>query len=138
MIAFDASVLFGSLENRVKVAAISRRVLESHALRVTTEACLTEAMYLAGDRLGWKGQARLWATMRLYRIEIVSFDLELAERLMERYRDVPMDFADATLVALSSEDPRVRVATFDSDFIAYRRDDNTPVPLVDDRLLAWD
>lgn len=138
MTAFDASVLFGSLESRVKVAATARRVLEQPTLRITSEACLTEAMYLAGDRLGWQGQARLWATMHLYQIEIVSFELELAERLMRKYKDVPMDFADATLVALCSEDPRVRVATFDRDFLAYRRDDGSAIPLVGDRLLAWD
>ena len=64
-------------------------------------------------------------------------DLELTERLMRRYRDVPMDFADATLVALASSESRVRIATFDSDFLAYRLDDGAPVPLVDDRLLSW-
>ena len=49
-----------------------------------------------------------------------------------------MDFADATLVALASTEKSVRIATFDSDFLAYRRDDGTPVPLVDDRLLGWE
>lgn len=57
---------------------------------------------------------------------------------MRRYRDVPMDFADATLVALASEGPLVKIATFDSDFLAYRRDDGAPVPLLGDRLLGWE
>lgn len=55
---------------------------------------------------------------------------------MDRYRDVPMDFADATLVALASSAPQVRIATFDSDFYTYRCDDRSPVLLVGDRLLG--
>lgn len=104
---------------------------------MTTEACLTEAMYLAGSRIGWQGQSRVWRIVRKTNLTLVQTSIVLAERLMERYRDVPMDFADATLVALASEEPRVRIATFDSDFLAYRRDDGTPIPLVEDRLLGW-
>ncbi len=103
----------------------------------TTEACLTEAMYLSGARIGWKAQKRVWLLLNAFEVDLVRPSIGLAERLMERYRDVPMDFADATLVALASEDPRVRVATFDSDFLAYRRDDGTPIPLAGDRLLGW-
>ena len=48
---------------------------------------------------------------------------------MGRYRDVPMDFADATL---ASADSSVRIATFDSDFLACRRDAGS----VGERLVA--
>jgi predicted nucleic acid-binding protein len=42
--------------------------------------------------------------------------------LMERYEDVPMDFADATLVALAEELETGVVATLDRrGFTAYRR-----------------
>ena len=115
-----------------------RHVLENSAdILVTTEACLTEAMYLAGSRFGWTAQHSLWQTIEAAEIAVLSVDLVRVQRLMRRYRDVPMDFADATLVALASEDTRVRIATFDKDFLAYRRDDGSPVPLVDDGLLGW-
>jgi predicted nucleic acid-binding protein len=57
---------------------------------------------------------------------------------MNRFHDVPMDFADGTLVALASAEPALRIATFDADFVAYRCEDGSPVLLVDDRLLGWD
>lgn len=57
---------------------------------------------------------------------------------MQKHRDVPMDLADATLVAVASVYRSAKVATFDSDFLAYRRDDGTPVPLVGDQLLGWE
>ena len=137
MNALDASVLFGFVETKDPRHEASVRGMKSlQGPCLTTEACLTEALYLAGARVGWRAQNRVWLMTDFFRIRVVNTDLGLARRLMERYRDVPMDFADATLVALASEDARVRVATFDSDFHAYRRDDGSPVPLVNDRLLG--
>jgi predicted nucleic acid-binding protein len=39
---------------------------------------------------------------------------------MTRYADLPMDLADATLVALAEERADRRVFTLDSDFQVYR------------------
>ena len=39
---------------------------------------------------------------------------------MERYADLPMDLADATLVAVAEEGGIDRVFTLDSDFRVYR------------------
>jgi len=43
-----------------------------------------------------------------------------AQALMEKYRDVPMDIADATLVAVAEARHLKRVFTLDSDFAVYR------------------
>ena len=94
-------------------------------------------MHLAGSRIGWRGQGEIWSLAAATNLSLFPTRLMDIERLMRKYRDVPMDFADATLVALASEEPRVRIATFDSDFLAYRRDDGSAVPLVGDRLLGW-
>lgn len=104
---------------------------------MTTEACLTEAMYLAGSRIGRRGQNELWQVFDGLDLSVFTLDMKIVRGLMQRYRDVPMDFADATLVALASAEAAVRVATFDSDFLAYRRTDGTPIPLVGDGLLGW-
>ncbi len=95
-------------------------------------------MYLAGNRVGWRAQEQLWDFVDSSELQVVRPSIVLVQKLMRRYRDVPMDFADATLVTLASEDPQVKVATFDSDFNAYRREDGSPVPLVGDWLLGWD
>ena len=139
MIALDASVLFGMVERNGRRVRTALAVVRNRpGPYVTTEACLAEAMHLAGSRLGWRAQDEIWLIMRSVATTVVHTDSELVEFYMRKYRDVPMDFADATLVAFATEESRVRVATFDSDFLAYRRDDGTPIPLVDDRLLGWE
>jgi len=88
---------------------------------VTTWAAFTEAMYFAGGGLGWTGQEFLW---ELYaRGELALLDIAApyrAAELMARYRDVPMDLADATLVAVAEQDGYRQIFTLDSDFYVYR------------------
>jgi predicted nucleic acid-binding protein len=43
-----------------------------------------------------------------------------ARALMGQYRDLPMDLADATLVALAEERGLARIFTFGRDFRMYR------------------
>ena len=97
--ALDASLMVDTIDRRRGPSPKVRQVLENSAdILVTTEACLTEAMYLAGSRFGWTAQHSLWQTIEAAEIAVLSVDLVLVQRLMRRYRDVPMDFADATLV----------------------------------------
>jgi predicted nucleic acid-binding protein len=46
--------------------------------------------------------------------------LNRTRRLMEQYRDLPMDLADASLVALAEERGLERIFTLDNDFRIYR------------------
>ena len=39
---------------------------------------------------------------------------------MEKYRDRPMDFADATLVWLAEQESIISILTLDSDFLIYK------------------
>jgi predicted nucleic acid-binding protein len=80
-------------------------------------------MYLLGDAGGWPGQRPLWQMVQRRALEVADLDpgaVERARWLMEKYRDVPMDMADATLVALAEERGLRRVFTLDSDFRIYR------------------
>lgn len=52
-----------------------------------------------------------------FRLEASS---ESVQRLMHRYRDVPMDFADACLVQMADELDTGDILTLDSDFNVYR------------------
>ena len=45
---------------------------------------------------------------------------ERMRRLMEQYRDTPMDLADASLVATAEMLNLRRIFTLDSDFYVYR------------------
>jgi predicted nucleic acid-binding protein len=47
-------------------------------------------------------------------------DLEDMVKMMEKYTDIPMDFADATLVYLSHREGIEEIVSIDSDFDIYR------------------
>jgi predicted nucleic acid-binding protein len=47
-------------------------------------------------------------------------DLPRMRELMEKYADLPMDFADAALVRVAERDGCARILTFDAHFGAYR------------------
>lgn len=90
---------------------------------ITTEAVVTEACHLAG-RGGAPAHLPLDFLLAAG-IPVVSLGPEghrVAARLMARYRDVPMDYADATLVALSDPLDIDQVFTLDRrGFRAFRR-----------------
>ena len=90
---------------------------------LTTWPVLTEAMYLLGDAGGWAAQRELWQMIErevLQLAELQATDVARARALMEKYRDAPMDIADATLVAVAEARRLKRVFTLDSDFDIYR------------------
>jgi predicted nucleic acid-binding protein len=52
------------------------------------------------------------------------------ETLMIQYQDVPMDLADASLVAIAEVLNQRQIFTLDSDFYIYRRYGNQPFEVV--------
>ncbi len=90
---------------------------------VTTWPAFTEAMYLLSRAGGRTGREALWRLTLSGRLEVADLSrptLERSSRLMAKYADLPMDLADATLVALAEERGDRRVFTLDSDFQIYR------------------
>lgn len=89
---------------------------------LTTEAVLTEAMYLL-SRISGGEQACLEFFIRGGAVIVPSTreTLRRCQILMSRYADIPMDFADATLVALAEEAEVHEVFTLDRrGFGVYR------------------
>jgi uncharacterized protein len=90
---------------------------------ITTWSCLTEAMYLALHRGGWAMQKQLGQLLLdklLLICEIQEDDYARILDLMEKYRDRPMDLADATLVLVAEKTGYRQILTLDSDFLFYR------------------
>ena len=89
---------------------------------VTTEAVVTETLHLVGPR--WSAQkvcVEFLLRGAFLLVPLSRAALERVSALMERYRNVPMDFADATLVALAEELATDRVFTLDRrGFSTYR------------------
>lgn len=88
---------------------------------VTVWPALVEAMYLLDT---WPGQAALWAMVEAGPIALAPLDeadVPALRVLMARYRDLPMDLADAALVHVAQRDGYRRVFTLDPrDFAVYR------------------
>jgi uncharacterized protein len=89
---------------------------------VTTEACLTEVNYLLPNQAESRKMLRLF--LEEVAAKIIPLDLFWLPRLnelMDKYADLPMDFADATLV-LACENLNIRhiLTTDTKDFCLYR------------------
>lgn len=88
----------------------------------TSWPVVTEALYLL--RGSWQWQQRLLGMLRTRAFRLLDLglnDLPRITQLMQKYRDLPMDFADATLVRLAEREGIRRVFTLDHrDFSIYR------------------
>jgi predicted nucleic acid-binding protein len=90
---------------------------------LTTWPAFTEAMYLLSRAGGRLGQSALWKLTLSGRLDIADLSgsaIERSSRLMAKYADLPMDLADATLVAVAEERGLRQVFTLDRDFRIYR------------------
>ena len=98
----------------------------------TCEAVLAEAC----ARLAYAGYDQT-AVIRLVNEGALRLTFDTAYNigrilaLMEKYRDLPMDFADACLVTMSEEKKDSVVVTLDKkDFSVYRRHGRQAVPVL--------
>jgi predicted nucleic acid-binding protein len=97
----------------------------------TCEAVITESVFLL-HRAGVAADG----IFRL--IEQGSLEVTLAacshhsdiRALLNRYRNIPMSFADACIVRMSELDSAATVMTFDSDFRIYRKHGNKVIPVL--------
>ena len=100
---------------------------------LTTWVCFTEAMYLLGEAGGYYFQSTLWNMQldgKLVLHDLIDTEADRMALLMNRYQDVPMDMADASLVALAESLSDHRVLTFDTDFFIYRLTDDSALEII--------
>lgn len=97
---------------------------------VTTWAVLTETCHLLATRLGSEALDRFVAAGAGGAYELFSMErvhLSRAVVLMRKYRDLPMDLADASLVILAEELGSGRILSTDvRDFRTYRWKNRRP------------
>jgi predicted nucleic acid-binding protein len=88
----------------------------------STEAVLTEALYILNFSITAQCAALDFVLKSVVEIVPVSTkSLRKAKNLMKKYADLPMDFADATIVSLAMETGMQNIVTFDrKDFSIYR------------------
>lgn len=131
----DTGPLIALLDEGDKHHASCVRVVSSlpKAPLVTTWACFTEAMYFLYETGGYRYQERLWKMRRegrLVLMEITSTEIDRMDELMARYQNVPMDMADASLVAVAESRSLKRLFTIDSDFYIYRLADGSVLDIL--------
>lgn len=82
---------------------------------------VTEAMFLLRS---WRGQDALWEMVESREVALTTLDAEDARRmrdLMRKYKDLPMDLADAALVCAAEKLRVAKIFTLDRrDFSIYR------------------
>ncbi|BFU96878.1 MAG: hypothetical protein NTNFB02_36000 [Nitrospira sp.] len=123
MVLVDAGPLIALIhrddEHHERCVAILRSLSEPLG---TVWPALTEAMYLLS--FSWKAQEALWEMIEREVVKLLSLehhDVSRMRELMKKYKDLPMDLADAALVAVAEREKVRRIFTLDRrDFAVYR------------------
>ncbi|OGT82120.1 MAG: hypothetical protein A3H91_17305 [Gammaproteobacteria bacterium RIFCSPLOWO2_02_FULL_61_13] len=123
MVLIDAGplvALINASDNHHERCAKVLRSLEEPL--ITVWPAFTEAMYLLG--FSWRAQDALWELVDREGVGLVALDAGNHRRireLMKKYRDLPMDLADAALVSVAEREGIARIFTLDrKDFQLYR------------------
>lgn len=100
---------------------------------LTTWPCFAEAMYLLARYGGQPAQDALWSYVEDGIVTFhVSSEAEQKQMrvMMQKYKDTPMDLADASLVAAAEVLNVTRIFTTDSDFYIYQIGGTKPFEVV--------
>ncbi len=94
---------------------------------ITTVGCVTEVMYFLAPN--WRVQNVFLSHLatRVYECEpLTTEDFARISELNAQYADLPGDFADLSLIAISERLDIAAIATLDKDFDIYRRSRRQP------------
>lgn len=131
----DTNILVAFIDDQDQYhAPLHRQIRESSAEELlTTCYCFSEAMHLLGAAGGYRHQSMLLDMVHqgLLQIHHLTAEEEIrAFALLEQYRDRPMDYADASLIAAAESLNLTRILTFDSDFLFYRLQDGSTLEIL--------
>ena len=97
----------------------------------TCDAVITEVLYLLqGDVRSVDYMFGLMERKTLISDFSAQSHALSVKKIMKKYADTPMDFADACLVRMSELRPDAHIWTLDSGFLVYRRNGRANIPLV--------
>jgi predicted nucleic acid-binding protein len=89
---------------------------------LTTMSCITEVMYLLSDNWQVQNEFLRGVNLGVFAFTaLVNKDLVRITELNQKYADLPGDFADLSLIAISERLNIPAILTLDSDFDVYRR-----------------
>ncbi len=92
---------------------------------ITTLPVITEAMWMLRTDHRVQNELSLILARELIKIEnLTPSDFTFISEVNEKYRTLPADFADLTLLAISKRLEVAEIFTLDSEFDIYRRSKN--------------
>lgn len=112
-------------------AWVSLKIKEHLPPYSTCEAVLSEAFHLLEKtRRGSDGLLKMLERGFL-RLDFTAEDqLPALARLLRRYADQPVSFADACLIRMTELDDHAAVFTLDADFRVYRKNSRQVIPIL--------
>lgn len=138
MIIVDTGVFLALFNQRDRYHAMAKKAFGSVSEPlITTYPVMTETCYLLTQLVNQSAERRFLkaiAQNAASTFHIKRHHLERMIDLMEKYEDLPMDFADASLVILAEHLGHGRILTADrTDFSVYRWNSTQPF-----QNLLWD
>ncbi len=131
-VLIDSGAIVAALRKRDQHHAWARAHFEAFDQPfLTCEAVISESFFLL--ERAQDGKETLCALLERG-IVAVEFSLEqhMAEtlRLIRRYHDTPMSFADACMVRMAETHDQAVIFTTDSDFETYRKNGRQTIPVI--------
>jgi predicted nucleic acid-binding protein len=132
IVVIDSGAIVAALRRRDQHHAWARAHFEAETEPfITCEAVLSESFFLL--KQAPRGREALCGLLERAIINVgFSLSDQLAEtlRLLRRYHDTPMSFADACVVRMAEQVHDAVVFTTDTDFRTYRKNGRQMIPLI--------
>ncbi len=126
MIAVDTGPIVALFDKNDNYHSVCHNIIRTLKMPLaTTVPVLTEAFYLLS--FSWQLQDDLWEFIVEGNLQIYNLDRDLMKtcrELMKKYHDLPMDLADASLVAVADAKNIRTIFTLDKDFKVYKTKQN--------------
>ena len=121
-ILIDSGPLIALFDASVKYHASAINFIKNNkSILITTIASVTETLHLLDFNRNAQIDFLEWVNKGAVEIQnIENSDFSRIRELISKYRDLPMDFADACLVFLAEKLNINMIATIERDFTIYR------------------
>jgi uncharacterized protein len=120
-VAVDAGPLIALFDRDDRYHRRAIEFVRNKRLRLVTNLpVLTEAVFLLRFSIEAQRDLLWWANRSVEIDQNTASDFPRIIALLEKYSDMPADFADASLIALAERLELSRVASVDRDFAIYR------------------
>ncbi len=122
IVLVDSGVLIAYYSTQDKYHQFVQRFYENCTSKlVATQPICTEVMWLLNSDWRTQNEFLLDIAKGLYECEhLLPQDFSRIAQLNAQYSDLPRDFADLSLIAISERLDIAAIATWDSDFVIYR------------------